>query len=243
MRTAVVTGGSRGIGKEIALRLGKTGFNIAVIYAGNVNAANEVCKEVLKFGVKALAYQCDVSNSAQVKEISEKIIADFGGVDVLVNNAGITRDNLALRMTDQEFDEVIAVNLKGVFNCTKNFMRPIMKSAAGRIINLSSVSGITGNIGQANYSASKAAVIGFTKTMAKELAGKGVAVNAVAPGFIDTDMTAGLDEKIKEYVKSAVPFKRMGTATEVAAVVNFLASESASYITGQTIVVDGGLAM
>ena len=241
MKTAVVTGGSRGIGKEIVLQLSKAGFNVAVVYAGNADAANQVCKEASTFGVKAISYQCDVSNFEQVKKTSEAVAADFGGVDVLVNNAGITRDNLALRMTEQEFDEVIAVNLKGVFNCTKHFMRPIMKSPSGRIINISSVSGVTGNVGQINYSATKAAVVGITKTMAKELAGKNVTVNAVAPGFIETDMTAGLSENIKDYVKSAVLFKRMGTVAEVAAVVNFLASEGASYITGQTIIVDGGL--
>lgn len=227
MKTAVVTGGTRGIGKAIADQLLQEGYKVAVISASGSDGS----------------YKCDVSNFEQVKEISEKIIADFGGVDVLINNAGITRDNLALKMTEQEFDEVIAVNMKGVFNCTKHFMRPIMKSQAGRIINISSVSGIMGNIGQANYSAAKAAVIGFTKTIAKELANKGVSVNAVAPGFIDTDMTAALDDKIKEHVKSAVPFKRMGTAKEVALVVSFLAGEGASYITGQTIVVDGGLVM
>lgn len=242
-RVAVVTGGSRGIGREIVLQLGKAGLNVAVIYAGNTNAADDVCNQVATLGVKARSYQCDVSNFEQVKAVSEKIITEFGGVDVLVNNAGITRDNIALRMTEQEFDDVIAVNLKGVFNCAKHFMRPIMKSTAGRIINISSVSGITGNIGQLNYSAAKAGILGLTKTLAKELANKGVTVNAVAPGFIDTDMTAVLDEKIKESVKTAVPFKRMGTPAEIAAVVGFLAGESASYITGQTIVVDGGLTM
>ena len=226
MKTAVVTGGSRGIGKEIVEQLKSAGFNVAVLDRAE-NAK----------------YQCDVSNMKQVQKACDKIVADFGGVDVLVNNAGITRDNLILRMGEDEFDAVINVNLKGVFNCTKVFMRPIMKSKTGRIINISSVSGLMGNLGQANYSAAKAGVIGLTKTTARELAGKGVTVNAVAPGFIDTDMTAVLPDNVKSHVLQSVPLKRMGTVAEIANIVTFLASEGASYITGQTIVVDGGLTM
>lgn len=230
-RTAVVTGGTRGIGKEIVAQLVSAGYKVAVISASGAYANN------------AKSYKCDVADFKQVKETADKIIADLGGLDVLVNNAGITRDALALMMKEQDFDEVIAVNLKGAFNCSKHFMRALMKSSSGRIINVASVSGLCGNAGQANYSAAKAGLIGMTKSLAKELGGKGVTVNAVAPGFIDTDMTAGLSEEIKEQVMQRAAIKRLGMVSDVAVAVAFLAGEFSGYITGQVLVVDGGLTL
>jgi len=231
-KIAVVTGGSRGIGKEIALALSKKGYAVAIL-------ANS--EPQLGEGIKS--YKCNVADFAAVKETSEKIAADFGGVDVLVNNAGIVKDNLAIRMTESEFDDVLAVNLKGVFNCCKHFARSIMKSSHGRIINISSISGITGLAGQANYAASKGGIIALTKVMARELGGRGVTVNAIAPGFIETDMTSGLDEAMKQNVKNTAVIKRLGNPSDIAAAVVFLAGEEAGYITGQTIVVDGGLTL
>ncbi|KAI4453156.1 polyketide synthase-related [Holotrichia oblita] len=215
MKTAVITGGSRGIGKEIALRLARAGFDIAVLYVGIPADAESACREIAAVGVKARAYECNIADFEQVKKVSEKVFSDFGGINVLVNNAGITRDNLTIRMSESEFDSVIAVNLKGAFNCSKHFMRALMKSESGRIINIASISGITGNAGQTNYSASKAGLIGLTKTLAKELAGKNVTVNAIAPGFIDTAMTAVMDENIKEQIKSSIPLKRMGSVADI----------------------------
>lgn len=230
-KVAVITGGSRGIGKEIADRFLRDGYKVAVIS----NSGSEV--------KGAAVYKCNVADFEQVAATAQKIAGDFGGVDVLVNNAGITRDNLAIRMSETEFDEVISVNLKGVFNCCKHFMRAIMKSGGGRIINISSISGISGTAGQANYAASKAGVIAMTKVMARELGGKGVTVNAIAPGFIDTDMTVGLDESIKEHVLKTAVIKRFGKVGDIAAAVSFLASPEAGYITGQTLVIDGGLTL
>ena len=229
MKNVVVTGGARGIGLEVVKRFLAEGHKVAVL--SNMDAEIE----------GATVYKCDVANFNTVEEVAKKVVADFGGVDVLVNNAGITRDNLALRMSEEEFDSVIAVNLKGVFNCCRHFMRSIMRSSAGRIINLSSVSGLHGNAGQVNYAASKAGVIALTKTLARELGGKGVTVNAVAPGFIQTDMTAVLGDDIRETVKNSTLLKRLGTMEDVASAVLFLASEGAGYITGQVLVVDGGL--
>ena len=229
MKTAVVTGGARGIGLEVVKKFLAEGYKVAVL--SNMDAEIE----------GATVYKCDVSDFGTVEAIAKKIAADFGGVDVLVNNAGITRDNLAILMKEEEFDSVIAVNLKGVFNCCRHFMRYIMKSSAGRIINLSSVSGLHGNAGQVNYAASKAGVIAITKTLARELGGKGVTVNAIAPGFIQTDMTAVLSDEIRETVKSSTLLKKLGTMEDVANAVLFLASEGAGYITGHTLVIDGGL--
>jgi len=242
-KTAVITGASTGIGKEIAFRMAENGANIAIIYIGDENFAKDVKKQAEGFGVKAEIYECNVANFDIAKTICEKIASDFATVDILVNNAGIIRDGLLLRMSEADFDAVIDVNLKGVFNMTKHMSRSIMKSGSGRIINISSVSGIMGNAGQANYSASKAGVIGFTKTTAKEFAGKKVTCNAIAPGFIVTDMTANLPQAVVDHANNTIPLKRMGTATEVANVAVFLASDMSSYITGEVIKVDGGMCM
>ena len=242
-KTAVVTGASRGIGKAIALKMAQNGANVAIIYAGNETAAQMTRSQAESYGVKAVAYQCDVASFSEAKTTCGIIIADFGSVDILVNNARIVKDNLLLMMREADFDSVIAVNLKGAFNFAKHLSRPIMKSPAGRIINISSVSGMMGVPGQANYSASKAGVIGLTKALAKEFAGKKVTCNAVAPGYIETDMTAGLSQAAREYADTAIPLKRMGTAEDVANAVVFLASDLASYITGEVIKVDGGLYM
>jgi len=242
-KTAVITGASTGIGKSIAQSMAQYGANVALIYIGDKNLADDVKKQAEALGVKAEIYDCDVSDFEVSKKVCEKLIADFGSIDILINNAGIIRDGLLLRMSEDDFDAVINVNLKGVFNMTKHLSRSIMKSGAGRIINISSVSGIMGNAGQANYSASKAGVIGLTKTTAKEFAGKNVTCNAIAPGFIATDMTAGLPQAIKQHADATIPLKRMGTADEVANVAVFLASDMSSYITGEVIKVDGGMCM
>ncbi|MCL2577679.1 MAG: 3-oxoacyl-[acyl-carrier-protein] reductase [Defluviitaleaceae bacterium] len=240
-KTAVITGGSRGIGCAVALMMAENGADIAVIFSGSEAAANETVASADKFGVKARAYQCDVSDFAQSKIVCENIFKEFGKIDILVNNAGITKDGLMLAMSENDFDSVIDVNLKGAFNFARHLSRYIMKSPAGRIINISSVSGIAGNAGQANYSASKAGLIGLTKTIAKELASRNVTCNAIAPGFIETDMTATLPETVLEKVQTAIPLKRMGRTEEVAALALFLASDAASYITGEVIKVDGGM--
>jgi len=242
-KTAVITGASTGIGKAIALNMAQNGANTALIYIGDESLALDVKTRAEVNGVKAEIYQCDVADFNATKAVCEKIASDFGTVDILVNNAGITRDGLLLRMSESDFDDVIAVNLKGVFNLTKHLSRPIMRSQAGRIINISSVSGIMGNSGQANYSASKAGVIGLTKTTAKEFAGRNITCNAIAPGFIKTDMTADLPQAVIEHANTSIPLKRMGTADEIANVALFLASDLASYITGELIKVDGGLCM
>jgi len=231
MRTAVITGGTRGIGKAITQRFVNAGYKVAVMSASGADVEG------------AASYKCDVANFDEVKVVADKIVADFGGVDILVNNAGITRDTLALMMKEQDFDDVVAVNLKGAFNCSKHFMRALMKSSSGRIINLTSVAGICGNAGQVNYSAAKAGLVGMTKALAKELGSRNVTVNAVAPGFIETDMTSGLSEDIKTQVKQRAVIKRLGTAEDVSNVVTFLASEESGYITGQVITVDGGLTL
>ena len=242
-KTAVITGASRGIGRAIALNMAQNGADVAIIFASNEEAASDVKKQVESFGVKAEIYKCDVADFNESKSVCEKIVADFRSVDILINNAGITKDNLLLRMSEADFDDVIDVNLKGAFNFIKHLSRWIMKSTSGRIINISSVSGLMGNPGQANYSAAKAGMIGLTKTIAKEFAGKKVTCNAIAPGFIDTDMTSSLPQSVKEYADTAIPLKRMGTADEIANAALFLASELSSYITGEVIRVDGGLCM
>jgi len=240
-KTAVITGASRGIGRAVALMMAESGADISVIFSGNEAAANEVIESAEKFGVKAKAYQCDVADFSQSKIVCENIFKEFGKVDILINNAGITKDGLLLAMSETDFDSVIDVNLKGAFNFARHLSRYIMKSPAGRIINISSVSGIAGNVGQANYSASKAGLIGLTKTIAKELASRNVTCNAIAPGFIETDMTAALPEAVLEKVQTAIPLKRMGKAEEIASLALFLASDAAAYITGEVIKVDGGM--
>jgi len=242
-RTAVITGGARGIGKAISMEMARQGANIALIYSGSVEAALATCEEIRSVGVEAFAYKCDVSNDNQVKETCQSILDTFGGVDILVNNAGITKDNLILRMSSLEFDQVVDVNLKGAFHMIQALSKPIMKSKAGRIINITSVAGITGNPGQANYAAAKAGMIGLTKTVAKELASRKVTCNAIAPGFIKTDMTENLPQSVKDYANTAVPLKRMGTPEEVANLAVFLASDQASFITGEVIRIDGGMCM
>lgn len=242
-KTAIITGGSRGIGKEIALCLAKNGANVAIIYSGNEQAAQDTCNEAKGLGINAQIYKCDVGSSEQTASTIKQIVEDFGTVDILVNNAGITNDKLMLRMSEEDFDSVINTNLKGAFNMIKGLYSIFMKKKYGRIINISSVSGLTGNAGQANYSAAKAGMIGLTKTVAKELAGKTVTCNAVAPGFIETDMTSVLPDSVKQAVVQNVPLKRMGQPSEIAELVAFLASDKSSYITGEVITVDGGLTM
>lgn len=240
-KVAVITGGSRGIGRAIALKMAENGANIAIIFSGNKEAAKEVCLMAEGYGVRALAYQCDVAGFEQSKSICEKIFSDFSCVDILVNNAGITKDNLLLKMSEADFDSVMNVNLKGAFNFTRHLSRYIIKSPCGRIINISSVIGVIGNNGQANYSAAKAGMIGLTKTTARELASRNVTCNAIAPGFIETDMTANLPQAVTDKIYTAIPLKRMGKADEVASLAVFLASDLSSYITGEVIRVDGGM--
>ena len=240
-KTAVITGASTGIGKAIALNMAENGANVAIIYIGDKDLAINVKKQAESFGVKSEIYECDVSDFEVTKTVCEDIVTEFGSVNILVNNAGIVRDNLLIRMSESDFDAVIDVNLKGVFNLTKHLSRSIMRAESGRIINIASVSGIMGNPGQANYSAAKAGVIGLTKTIAKEFAGKNVTCNAIAPGFIATDMTDKLPQSIKDQANNTIPLKRMGTPEEIANVVTFLASDMSSYITGEVIKVDGGM--
>ena len=242
-KVALITGASRGIGKAIAMEFAANGANIAIIYAGNTDAANDTISEIEAKGVKAKAYQCDVSSFDNTKEIINQIIADFGQVDILVNNAGITKDGLMLSMSEQNFDAVINTNLKGAFNTIRHMSRYFLKQKSGRIINISSVSGILGNAGQANYSASKAGVIGLTKAVARELASRGITANAVAPGFVETEMTDVLADAAKENLLSQIPLGRPGNTKDIANAVLFLASDAAGYITGQVLSVDGGMAI
>jgi len=242
-KVALVTGASRGIGRTIALELGRKGAKVAVNYAGNEAKAEEVVKELQDLGVEAIKIQADVSDEASVKEMIKMVISAFGSLDILVNNAGITRDNLLMRMKEEEFDAVINTNLKGVFLVTKAVTRQMMKQRAGRIVNVASIVGVSGNPGQANYVAAKAGVIGLTKTTAKELASRNILVNAVAPGFISTDMTDELSEEQKKAMLSMIPLARFGEPEDVAKVVRFLASEDADYMTGQTLHIDGGMVM
>lgn len=242
-KTAIVTGGSRGIGRAICVALAKEGANVVTCYAHGADGANETVRMCEELGVKALAIQADVADNADVESMVAKVKEDFGSIDILVNNAGITKDNLMLRMNEDDFAQVIDTNLKGAFLCIKNVSKIMLKQRAGKIINISSVVGVRGNAGQVNYSASKAGLIGMTKSAAKELATRGITVNAVAPGFIETDMTAKLPEAVVEEGLKTVPMKCMGTGEDVANLVAFLASENARYITGQVICVDGGMAM
>jgi 3-oxoacyl-[acyl-carrier protein] reductase len=241
-RIAIVTGGSRGIGAAIVQKLAKDGCHVVAV-ARNLEKLNEIVTGITSAGGSAESVSCDVADAKALAAAIEKVSDNHGRIDVLVNNAGITRDGLFLRMDDADFDSVIDTNLKSAFVATRAAARYIMRSKSGRIINIGSVAGVVGNAGQANYAASKAGLIGLSKSVAKELAGKGVTVNVVAPGFITTDMTDVLNDKIKETVKSLIPLRRFGQAEEIAAVVAFLASEAASYITGQVICVDGGMVM
>lgn len=242
-KSALVTGASRGIGRSIALQLADEGYNVAVNYAGNKEKAEAVVEEIKGKGVEAFAIQANVANPDEVKDMIQEVVSQFGSLDVLVNNAGITRDNLLMRMKEQEWDDVIDTNLKGVFNCIQKATRQMMKQRSGAIINLTSVVGAVGNPGQANYVATKAGVIGLTKTAARELASRGITVNAVAPGFIVSDMTDALSDELKDQMKSQIPLGRFGEDTDIANIVAFLASDKAKYITGQTIHVNGGMFM
>ena len=242
-KTALITGASRGIGKAIALKLAGQGADIAIPYLGDPAEAEQTQKEIETLGVKCAMYVCDVSDFEASKEVVEKVIEEFGGVDILVNNAGIVRDKLILSMKEEDFDMVINVNLKGAFNMIKHTYSHFMKKRRGRIISVSSIVGLNGNAGQANYSSSKAGLIGLTKSVAKELGGRNITVNAIAPGFIDTDMTQQLSDKVKDAMKAQIPMKRPGTPEDIANLALFLASDEASYITGEVIRVDGGYAM
>ena len=242
-KVALVTGASRGIGQAVAVELAKVGADVIVNYIGNEAVAQETVEKVEALGRKALKIKADVGNADEVQAMVDEAHAAFGHIDVLVNNAGITRDGLLIRMKDTDWDDVLNINLKGVYLVTKAVAKLMVKQRSGRIINMTSVSGVTGNVGQANYAAAKAGVIGFTKTCAKELAARGITVNAVAPGFIETAMTDVLPEKIKEGIAATVPLGRMGQPEEIAGVVTFLASDFASYITGQVLNVDGGMVM
>ena len=242
-KTAIVTGGSRGIGRSICLALAKAGANVVTCYANGADGANETVRLCEELGVKAVAMKADVSNYDDVSAMVAKTKEEFGTIDILVNNAGITKDNLMLKMSESDFEQVIDTNLKGAFLFTKDVSKIMLKQRSGRIINISSVVGVFGNAGQVNYAASKAGLIGMTKSVAKELASRGITSNAIAPGFIETDMTAALNESVAEEMLKAIPLKRMGTGDDIANAVVFLASDLASYITGQVICVDGGMAM
>lgn len=242
-KTAVVTGGSRGLGRAVCLELAKGGANVVLCYAGNEDAAKETTAACEALGAKALAVQCNVAKADEVKTLMDAAVKEFGRIDILVNNAGITRDGLLMMMKEEDFDAVIAANLKGTFLCMKAVSRIMMKQRYGRIVNLSSVVGLRGNAGQVNYAASKAGVVGMTKSLAKELASRGVTVNAVAPGFIATDMTAAMTDAAKEATLASIPLQRLGAPEDVAHAVAFLASDEAAYVTGQVLCVDGGMAM
>jgi 3-oxoacyl-[acyl-carrier protein] reductase len=241
-KVALVTGGARGIGREIALSFAKEGADLAI---GDVNLqeAENTCRDIEALGRKAMAVELDVTKFAKVEEAINKILDKFTKIDILVNNAGITKDGLMLRMNEPDWDAVIAVNLKGTFNCTKAVSKVMIKQRSGKIVNIASIIGIIGNPGQANYSASKAGIIALTKTSAKEFASRNININAVAPGFIQTEMTAKLPDELKQKMLGAIPLNKFGTPVDVANLCLFLASEDAAYITGQTIVVDGGMVM
>ncbi len=241
MSVALVTGGSRGIGKVISENLAKAGFDVAICYSGNESAAQETITECKKHGVQAMYIKADVSKAEDVSAMFEEIKALLGPVEVLVNNAGITKDGLLIRMSEDDFDSVVDINLKGTFHCTKAAIKDMMKARNGRIINITSIVGVEGNPGQANYCASKAGIIGFTKSVAKEYGAKGITVNAVAPGFIQTAMTDSLPENVKESYLKQIPVGRFGQPEDIANVVEFLASDKAAYVTGQVVEVTGGM--
>ena len=242
-KTVFVTGGSRGIGKEVALKFAENGYDVILNYVSDKTDVDGLTKELKDKGAESLILKADVSNAEEVENVVKQAIEKFGKIDVLVNNAGITKDNLLMRMSEEEFDKVLEINLKGTFIVTKAVTKYMMKKRQGAIINLSSVVGVAGNAGQCNYSASKAGIIGFTKSVAKELASRNIRANAVAPGFIATDMTDVLPEAVKENIHNQIPLKRMGTAKEVAELIYFLGSNTSSYITGQVINIDGGMVM
>ncbi|HDF0690303.1 3-oxoacyl-[acyl-carrier-protein] reductase [Staphylococcus aureus] len=242
-KSALVTGASRGIGRSIALQLAEEGYNVAANYAGSKEKAEAVVEEIKAKGVDSFAIQANVADADEVKAMIKEVVSQFGSLDVLVNNAGITRDNLLMRMKEQEWDDVIDTNLKGVFNCIQKATPQMLRQRSGAIINLSSVVGAVGNPGQANYVATKAGVIGLTKSAARELASRGITVNAVAPGFIVSDMTDALSDELKEQMLTQIPLARFGQDTDIANTVAFLASDKAKYITGQTIHVNGGMYM
>lgn len=242
-KVALVTGASRGIGRAIAEELASQGAYVIINYSGNEQAAGEVLNTITKMGKRASLYRCNVGNYEEVKEMIDTIVKEHKTIDIIVNNAGITRDNLLLKMSEQEFDDVITTNLKGAFNTIKHASRYMLKQRSGKIINISSVSGIIGNAGQTNYSAAKAGIIGMTKAVAKELASRNITVNAVAPGFIQTDMTEALPDAMKEKVSDSIPLKKMGQPEDIAKMVLFLASSQGDYVTGQVFKVDGGIAI
>ncbi|MCK9860578.1 3-oxoacyl-[acyl-carrier-protein] reductase [Paenibacillus sp. ATY16] len=242
-KKALVTGASRGIGRAIAVALAEAGADVAINYSGSEAAAAETAKAVEASGRRAIILKANVGKTDEFEAMVKEVVDQFGSIDILVNNAGITRDNLIMRMKEEEFDQVIETNLKGVFNGIKAVTRPMMKQRAGRIINISSVVGVLGNPGQANYVAAKAGVIGLTKSSARELASRGITVNCIAPGFIQTDMTDKLSSEVKESLSSQIPLARLGAAEDIAAAVRFLASDAASYMTGQTVHIDGGMYM
>ncbi|KOA19054.1 3-oxoacyl-[acyl-carrier-protein] reductase FabG [Clostridium homopropionicum DSM 5847] len=240
-KNAIVTGASRGIGRAIALKLAELGCNLVLNYRSDINSVQEVAKEIEAIGVKAVVVQGDVSSFEEAKKIVDAAKENLGSIDILVNNAGITKDTLIMRMKEEDFDKVIEVNLKGAFNCIRHTVPIMIKQKSGRIINISSVVGLSGNAGQVNYAAAKAGIIGITKSVAKEIASRGITVNAVAPGFIETDMTEVLGDKVKENIKASIPLNRLGEPVDIANTVAFLASDMSNYITGQVISVDGGM--
>ncbi len=240
---AVITGGNRGIGKQIALKLAKAGYDIAINYRSEEEDLEPFTSEIKETGVEVFTYKCDVTVFEECEDFIKNVISKFGKIDVLVNNAGITKDGLLMRMKKEDFESVIDVNLIGTFNITRNVIPYMVKAKSGRIVNIASVVGISGNAGQTNYSASKAGIIGFTKSLAKEVASRNIRVNAVAPGFIQTKMTDVLKDDVKEEISKQIPLKRFGTTDDVANAVNFLASEESSYITGQVLNIDGGMLM
>ena len=242
-QVAVITGASRGIGRQIARSMAEEGAIVIINYNGSKARADETAEEIRSFGGQAETYQCDVSDFNQAAGLMEYVVKTYGRVDILVNNAGITRDNLLMKMSEEEFDAVLNTNLKGAFNCIRHVSRQMIKQRSGKIINISSVSGVLGNAGQANYSASKAGIIGLTKSAAREMASRNITVNAIAPGFIDTEMTQVLSESVRMAAEAQIPMKRFGKTEDIANMAVFLASEKAGYITGQVICVDGGMCM
>lgn len=242
-KVAVITGAGRGIGRAIALQFAEAGYQVVINYRSSITQVEELLTSIQAGGGKAIAIRADISKEEEAKQLVDETVKQLGKIDVLVNNAGITKDNLMMRMSEAEFDSVIDINLKGTFFCMKYASAVMLRQKSGKIINISSVVGLTGNVGQVNYAASKAGVIGMTKSAAKELASRGITVNAVAPGFIETDMTEVLSDKVKETTMANIPLRRYGKAGEVAGAVIFLASEAANYITGQVLQVDGGMVM